>query len=242
MKQQKGGNSFYQQQEIDEIRCALESYTQSLETDLRQTGYYPIHTEYSIGLGSQSRKEEIRLIFPIIDVQDNNKTIDVGMSVRGIIDRIDQKEENGTKKYRIVDYKTGANRTEAEELAGLIVQDYLYKKAWEEIVKQDEEQKNNTGQNDVEAGLYEYLFESSPSDKKATGKLEWENAENVIKHTLQCVFDKGFIRLDELWNEERLAEFEDDKNRKKVEQLLEKHCSYCDYCHLCGVKEEGAKE
>ena len=89
--------------QADVIYNHVNSNIEKIEVD----GYRPLYSEYTFGDKEVNKYTGQTYPICISLSQKNSGNPPIILHVEGIIDRVDCKEENGQKKYRILDYKSG---------------------------------------------------------------------------------------------------------------------------------------
>ncbi len=208
----------------------LLQYIEKIDVD----GYQPLCSEYTFGEKKVNKYSGESIPISISLSKKNSGNPPIILKMDGTIDRVDCKVENGQKKYRILDYKTG----KVKENDINMVQDYLYVKVWEQIkkVKVWEQIKKLKVSKQIkkvkvakqikkvkmEEAVYEYLYEGKTVKRTSS---DWAEIEKRLQVIFERIYSDGYPAWYEL------------SDREELENLSNiKYCPYTDICPKCNSK------
>lgn len=191
--------------QVGEIQSALEQYLDSLckeFTEDKESGWHIFSVETECR--TDGSFEEINAV----------------LKLTGRVDRVDYREENGRRIYRIIDYKSGKQPKKSDEMKikQLEIQASVYMMMLEGMMKAGE-----IPEGEVEKTVFEFLMKNQEP---------YEVAKDIVCCTREQI-KEVFLLIE---RENRYPELPCPEGEKET-AFREERCKYCDYAEFCrGVK------
>ena len=210
---------------LDVVKDCRETYNKGIELYLKKT-----HEDFKNNGWKVFCTEGRFRFYGLLesDVEESFDDFDeLRVYLTGIMDRVDYREEDGQRYYRIVDYKSGRKKTQAEKLEKQkLIQHDLYMRVLKHLATNDGTIKSSGKDNETkvpdgncELAEYHFPFEEKEDDQVLVCGLDDSLYDHMIEkinvYFSQDYDDDGFATINEI----------DTKNDDR--------CKYCDYINIC---------